>query len=39
MREIRGCEEAGQETALSDAKESETIMKVLVDAGCNEVIM
>jgi len=30
MRQMRGCEGGGREIALSEARESETIMKVLV---------
>ena len=39
MRETRGCEGDGWEIALSDARESETIMKVLVGGGDDKVII
>ena len=39
MRGTRGCEGDGWEIALSDARESRTIMKVLVDGGDGKVII
>ena len=39
MREMRGCEGDGWEIALSDARELETIMKVLADGEGDIVIM
>ena len=39
MRETRGCEGDGWEIALSDARESETIMKMLADGKDDKVII
>ena len=37
MRKMRGCEGDGRAITFSGVKESKTIMKVLVDAGYDEV--
>ena len=39
MRETRGCEGDGWEIAWSDARESETIMKVLAGGGDGKMII
>ena len=36
MHGMRVCKGDGREIALKDARESETIIEVLVDAGCDE---
>ena len=38
LRETRRCEDDGWEIALSDARESETIMKVLTDGEDDKII-